>query len=200
VAVRSDHWRLSNLGSVRLLAEDAERPQEYFGVEAGRADVPIPFELTRITGACSGVGLEIMVFGFEPLYADHPEERHTGACARTDAHQALDRQSTYFAVLLALCEPRLRRGPGSALPSSSQIARSLRCLGIDVTARAVDAHVDYLLEKLHARPATAETAGRRSWKREVIVTEAIRRGFVDPSDLITVRGDWQRSDGGGGDT
>lgn len=176
VSVRDRHWMLCNLGSVRLLVENAECSEEYIGIGPGHLYVPMPFEITRIRSSCGGAQ-EITVLGFEPSLSGVECPCALGH-GHTHTVHALDRRAAYFAVLQALCEPRLTFGPAAALPSSSQVAVSLRRRGIDLTARAVDAHIDYMLDKLKLRTSVGHTDGRRGWKREVLVTEALRRGLV----------------------
>jgi hypothetical protein len=67
-------------------------------------------------------------------------------------------------VLRALCEPRLR-GPATApLPTSEEIASEL-----GLTARAVDAHIEYVTGKLGLV---------RGGGRDMLVATAIRRRLI----------------------
>jgi hypothetical protein len=182
VTAASDHWRLTNLGSTRLVVENRDQPIEYFTLDTHRAEVPVPFEAANVGSGARG-GVELVVLGPRSVVADAGRE----ACRRsTSSGYGIDRTTIYFAVMVALCEARLRSGPGAALPASSQIATTIqRWRGVELSPRAVDGHIDYLIDKMGIRPATAETAGRRGWKREALVAAALRGGLVSIADVTT---------------
>ncbi|GAA2865994.1 hypothetical protein GCM10010517_25400 [Streptosporangium fragile] len=113
LSAHHDHWRVGNQGRVRLIVENIEHPDEYFGVTPGRTEVPVPFESARVVGACE-TEAEITVLGPAPWQA--------GPAGRVPAHDSPD--------------------------------------------------------KLDARPNTGQVTGR-GWKREVLVTRALRLGLVD---------------------
>lgn len=172
LATHQDHWRIGNQGSVRLIVENVKRPDEYFGVVPGQVEVPVPFELARVMAA-HDLEAQLVVLG-----PDHGGDGGSPESASGDTPVVnLDHGTAYYAVLQALCESRLRYGPESPLPTSSQIASALCSSGYRLTSRAVDAHIDYLLDKLDVRPATDLKAGR-GWKREILVTRALRLGLV----------------------
>lgn len=185
ISARRDHWRLDNLGSPPLVVVDLERPQNQVTVGRGHAGVAVPFELARIHD--SGQPLAT-VFGPEPSVL----QRTVSPCPavqRTRQSCYLDPDTTYFAVLVALCEPRLSPLAGAAtttaavLPTSVEIARSLARRGIPITTRAVDAHIEYLVDKLGLRSAEPATRARRSWRKEALVGTALRRELVAPDYL-----------------
>jgi hypothetical protein len=163
VTAASGHWLLTNLCSQQaLLVENLERPFEYVTVDAGRASTPIPFELSQVGVAGRPDGSTLTIFGPEPFgvraYPTPCPEVHEG-------RPRLSPHATYSAVLRILCEPRLSAS-SAPLPTSEEIARRL---GFRVTARAVDAHVDYLIGKLGLD---------RGCGRDVLVATAIRHRLI----------------------
>lgn len=178
-----DHWRLDNLGAVPMTVTDLEHSFHQLSVPSGRTEVVVPFELARIY---IGDRPLATVFGPEPTV--QPLAKPCPAVRPAPPAGVLDRHTTYFAVLLALCEPRLRAlaGDGSApaaLPTSAEIARDLRRRGRAVTTMAVDRHIDYLIGKLGLRPRDPMARARRSWRKEALVAAALRRGLVGPEHL-----------------
>ncbi|MFF0573601.1 hypothetical protein [Streptosporangium saharense] len=169
LSAHQDHWRVDNQGGIRLIVENIEHPDEYFGIAPGRAEVPVPFVTARVVSA-QETEVELTVLGPTP-------PRPGGVSSESATAGQLDRDTAYYAVLHTLCGPRLWHGPESRLPTSGQIAAALRASGYRLTPRAVDAHIDYLLDKLGARPVTGRITGR-GWKREVLVTRAMRLGLV----------------------
>lgn len=164
ITAATGHWLLTNLcPNMTLLVENLENSYEYVTVDATRALAPVPFELSRVGVAGLPRGAALTVFGPEPLRAD---TRPRSCAAVTAAQPALNPRATYFAVLRTLCEPR-QNGPSSApLPTSEEIARRL---GSRVSARAVDAHIDYLIGKLGLTHGCG---------RDVLVATAIRHRIV----------------------
>ncbi|MGH8876180.1 MAG: hypothetical protein ACRD0P_02375, partial [Stackebrandtia sp.] len=167
---RSDHWTLSNRGPSSLIVDNLEYRHEYFSVAAGRVDVPIPFVRSSVGNTYT-------------VELDRGAARQDEAGSATPCHHCdsepgsstMDTSTIYFNVLQELCRPRLERGPGSSLPTSREIAKSLREKGHRLSPRAVDAHIDYLLDKLGARPSDDDGGGnRRGWKRESLVARALR--------------------------
>jgi hypothetical protein len=142
-----DFWRISNLSEdAPVIVVDMEDWYQYVVVDPGRRNVPVPFELSRIELAATPGGPEIAVFGYEPRYA---EEARPGVC-RTAASQRplLDREATYYSVLQELCRSRRGGALDANLPTSGEIAEKLRPRHRTISARAVDAHIKYVSEKL----------------------------------------------------
>lgn len=179
VKAYNDHWRIDNLSDGRkLVIEDLENSQHLVTVPAARAEVVMPFELTRVRVLDSTIAI---VYGPEPATATVT----CGGCPATagDATaRLLDRSTVYYSVLLALCEPRLRGMVDAPLPTSAEIARRLQQLNISISPVAVDSHVAYLVDKLDLR-VERNTGGKRSWRKEKLVDVAIRHGLIDPEDL-----------------
>lgn len=164
IAAAAGHWLLTNLcASEAVLVENLEDGYEYLTVEAGRALVPIPFELSRVGVAGRPRSPVLTVFGPEPARVP----TRPGLCgAVTRQPPALNPGATYFAVLRALCEPRQRGVSAAPLPTSEEIARRLDSR---VSARAVDAHIDYLIGKLGLPHGCG---------RDVLVATAVRHRLV----------------------
>ena len=167
VTAETGHWLLSNLTRSRaILVENLENSYEYLTVAPGRRRVPIAFELARVSAADSPGEPRLTVFG--------PEPRLVAAtlkpCRASRRHRpSIDPNTTYFSVLRALCGPRLKGSPAQRLPTSEEIAVGLRAQRLNLTARAVDAHIEYIGDKLGLR---------RGMRRDVLVATAIRRGLV----------------------
>lgn len=177
VTAYGDHWRASNLSSASpVIIADLEYPDQFVRVPPGRADIPVPFELAQIGSVMGEASDALTVFGPEPRTV-HAAEHPCPASAEADI-RPLNPQSTYFAVLQELCAPRQGGGSTLPLPTSSQIAGSLQEYGIHLTPRAVDHHIDYLVQRLGVSPPPGLPAGR-SWKKEALVGEALRRGLLE---------------------
>lgn len=179
VTAYHDHWRIDNLSDgLRLVIEDLENAQHLVTVPAARTEMVMPFELARVQ--VLGTTLAI-VYGPEP--ADSRIPRVTcPALAVSGAAGQLDRSTVHFSVLLALCEPRLRGIADAPLPTSVEIARSLRKRSIRISPAAVDSHIAYLVEKLNLK-AGAGVGSSRGWRKERLASTAIRHGLIGPEDL-----------------
>ena len=189
VSARRDHWRLDNLGRPALIVVDLEHPRSLITVPGGRVGAVVPFELAQIH---DGEQPLVTVFGPEPA-AGGGVAPLCPAVREYPPTGGLDPGATYFAVLVALCEPRLRRlaraaGPDNStgLPTSPEIVRILAGRGIAITSRAVDAHIEYLVDKLGLRPAGPTAAAgraRRGWRKEAVAAAALRRRLVRPEHV-----------------
>jgi hypothetical protein len=161
IAAATGYWMVTNLTPGQaLLVTNAENPHEYFTVESGRQFVPMPFEMARVATSVDPA-CHVTVVGTQ--LGSRPRLGRTCPAA-PKKRSVLDRHATYYAVLRTLCEPRLRGSTTNPLPTSDVIATAL-----GLTARSVDAHVEYLVDKLGL--------DRRSG-REVLVATAIRRRLV----------------------
>ncbi|MBV9821195.1 MAG: hypothetical protein JO144_03045, partial [Actinobacteria bacterium] len=106
----------------------------------------------------SGICLEV---SFQPATG---RRAVTSSCPAIPlAPPKLDVRSRYFEVLTALCSDALVHCPGGArVPTSSHIAGRL-----GISPRAVDAHVDYLIDKFGIpAPAHRDTG----WKRRALMS------------------------------
>jgi hypothetical protein len=79
------------------------------------------------------------------------------------------------AVLAELSRARFE-DPSRPLPSSAQISSRLAASGIRVTPRAVDRHIDYLIDKLGLGGALE---GGRRVRREVLAARAAEWSLLD---------------------
>jgi hypothetical protein len=181
VSAFADHWRIDNLSiDNRLFIEDVEEYGQLVTVPPGRAQVVVPFEISRIMAGETTQVEVAKIFGPEPLTGCDPARR----CPREQPNVArLDEESTYFEVLATLCNDRLNVDPSAALPTSVAIAKTMRERGRFITPRAIDEHINYLIDKLGLRPAGKGLA-RRSWRKEALATEAIRRRIITPDHTV----------------
>jgi hypothetical protein len=122
----------------------------------------------------------VVVFGPEPVLG----WENTRPCPAS-VSMALNHDSVYFAVLVALCEPHLT-GEGAPMPpTSAEIARRLSENGTHLSPRAVDAHITYLIGKLPIEPQSTGRHGH--WRKQSLVKTAIRAGIVTKDDLARIR-------------
>ncbi|MER6961048.1 serine/threonine protein kinase [Streptomyces sp. NPDC000618] len=190
IRVTEDHWQLSNLSANQTyLVENPEGAGEYFRVPPRRAGAPVPFEFARVLLPTRGSAVSFQVFAPDHVYLGASGvEGLTGT--GTLAGFSLDETSTYFLVLVALCEPRLRDESTVAVATTPQIVERLRNQpGCErLTNRAVSSHIDYLAdEKLRiTAPATTGPAQgvRRNGKREAVAGLALRFGLVREEHLV----------------
>ena len=180
-----DHWRLSNFSDDRTyVVENPEGAGEYLRVPPLRAACPVPFEFSRVVLSTRGPTASFQVYASQHLYLeasalDLPEEEGS----TTISAFSLDRDATYFLVLVALCEPRLRDESSTAVPTSRQVVERLSMLpGRTPTLRAVNFHIDYLAEqKLRVKQPFEEE--RQEGKRAAVVDTALRFALVREEHL-----------------
>lgn len=171
IAVGLDRWHISNLSDATSMSvTDVDEVGAPTVVWPGET-VPLDHDMAIVEPLGGGSGaLSVTVF-----FSLAPAGRRTtaGACPaitrRTDPQ--LDPDARYFAVLAALCGPVLFGGPDEPLPTSAQIAARL-----GLSPRAVDAHIDYLVEKFGIPTPVARGAG---WKRRALLAHVrTREGIV----------------------
>ncbi|MEU4871383.1 serine/threonine protein kinase [Streptomyces sp. NPDC021608] len=188
IRVTEDHWQLSNFStSQTYLVENPEGAGEYFRVPPRRAGAPVPFEFARVILPARGAAVSFQVFAPDHVYLGTSGMAGSAGTGTLDGF-SLDETSTYFLVLVALCEPRLRDESTVAVATTPQIVERLRSRpGCErLTARAVSSHIDYLAdEKLRiAAPSTGSGQGvRRNGKREAVAGLALRFGLVREEHL-----------------
>jgi hypothetical protein len=178
-------WLLSNLSEDQTyVVENPEGAGEHVKVAPGRLDAPVPFEFSRVVLPASGDLLAFDVWA--PRHAFRSVARHGLSGAVTAPAFALDRTKRYFAVLAALCEPRLRGEPHAPLPAVEQLVERLRPTWPSVSRSAVYWNIDYLTVKLRLRPGpdTAEPGLRVNGKKESLVSLALRFDLVREDDLV----------------
>lgn len=177
-----DHWRLSNFSHDRTyVVENPEGAGEYLRVPPRRASCPVPFEFSRVVLSTHGPATSFQVFAPQHLYLDSSEPDLSEADgSSTISAFSLDEDATYFLILVALCEPRLRDESSTAVPTSRQISERLTDRGLSL--RAVNFHIDYLAEqKLRVRQPYEEE--RQDGKRAAVVDTALRFGLVREDHL-----------------
>jgi len=180
VTAYPDHWRLGNHGAAPLVVTDLEQVQSLVAVPGGRRSVVIPFELARVSAGNSPL---VTVFGPEPGDPEPEVSPCPGLATTRGLPKLLDHHTTYFAVLIALCEPRLRQSVDAALPTSTEIAQRLSRRGITLTPRAVDWHIEYVAGKLGVRHSGQPGRARRAWRKEAVASAALRQLLVGPEHL-----------------
>ncbi|MFI6407672.1 serine/threonine protein kinase [Streptomyces sp. NPDC050548] len=190
IRVSEDHWLLSNLSATQsYLVENPEGAGEYLRVPPRRLGAPIPFEFARVVLPTRERVVSFQVFAPDHVYLDPQGVVGGRLGTRTLTAYSLDETATYFLVLVALCEPRLRDESALAVPTTPEIVERLRQLPqcASLTARGVSAHIDYLAEeKLRIVLPESRDAGRgarRNGKREALVGIALRFGVVGESHL-----------------
>ncbi|GAB2625069.1 FHA domain-containing protein [Streptomyces capparidis] len=200
VAAAEDYWRLSNFSrTATYVVENLEGAGEHIKVAPLRLGAPVPFEFSRVVLPSADGTAHFKVFAPQHAFLDGQGGPHRGE--PTTSPFALDVTAKYFLVLVALCEPRLRRSSSAAVPGVGEVLERLRalpsCAGL--TRSAVNYHVEYLATaKLRLREDDAEGPPGRG-RREELVSLALRFGLVREEHLALLppRGGTARKDTGG---
>ncbi|GAA1960205.1 serine/threonine protein kinase [Catenulispora subtropica] len=186
VVAVDDHWRISNYsGTTTYVVENLEGAGEHVKVAPGRIGAPIPFEISRVVLPVADGFVGFTVYAPQHSYVEPAGDGESGD--RTVVPFALDPGAKYFLVLLALCEPRLRDASAVAIPNAGEVVARLRPLPscADLTRSAVNYHIDYLATaklRLRQREGT-DDAARMDWKREALVSLALRYDLVRDEHL-----------------
>ena len=169
IRAASGFWTLSNLSDCHpLIVEDMDDWYQFIVIDPAREDVPVPFELGQIKLGNWPTGPKVAVFGFEPRYRS--ARRRPNVCEQARPRRPLlDPRSVYFSVLKELCGQRVKGSPAEGLPTSAEIADRLRERRGRMSARAVDAHIKYVSEKLRLPKGAS---------REALVSVVIRSGVL----------------------
>ncbi|MGW0705938.1 FHA domain-containing protein [Streptomyces sp. NPDC002643] len=187
ITATGSYWLLSNLSADQTyVVENPEGAGEHIKVAPGRVEAPVPFEFARVVLPASGDLLSFDVWAPRHSYRDTDRRGLPGAM--TAPAFALDRASRYFAVLVALCEPRLRGEPHAPPPTVEQLVDLLRPTWPQVSRSAVYWNIDYLALKLRLRPGpeAAEPGRRVNGKKESLVSLALRFDLVREDDLVVL--------------
>jgi hypothetical protein len=187
ITAHRNFWLLSNLSEDQTyVVENPEGAGEHVKVGPGRLDAPVPFEFARVVLPAAGDLLSFDVWA--PRHTFRSVERHGLAGSLTSPAFTLDRTKRYFAVLTALCEPRLRGEPHAPLPAVEQLVERLRPVWPTVSRTAVYWNIDYLTVKLRLRPGpdTVEPGRRVNGKKESLVSLALRFDLVREDDLVVL--------------
>jgi len=186
ISAQGAFWTLSNLcGHQTYVVENPEGAGEHIKVGPGRLDAPVPFEFSRIVLPAAGDLLAIDVWAPRHDYL----RTEGGLDGDTTAPAfSVDRTKRYFAVLAALCEPRLRGEPHAPLPTVEQVVDRLRPNWPAASRTTVQWNIDYLAVKLRLKPGpdTAETGARLNGKKESLVSMALRFDLVREDDLTVL--------------
>ncbi|MFI1357050.1 FHA domain-containing protein [Streptomyces sp. NPDC020898] len=186
ITAQGAFWILSNLSRTQTyVVENPEGAGEHIKVGPGRLDAPVPFEFSRIVLPAAGDLLPVEVWAPRHDYRD-PSAGPTGAT--TAPAFSVDRTKRYFAVLAALCEPRLRGAPHAPLPTVDQVVDRLRPNWPATSRTSVQWNIDYLAVKLRLKPGpdTADTGPRLNGKKESLVSLALRFDLVREDDLTVL--------------
>ncbi|MEU3842404.1 FHA domain-containing protein [Streptomyces sp. NPDC028635] len=187
IAAQGAFWILSNLSRDQTyVVENPEGAGEHVKVGPGRLDAPIPFEFARIVLPAAGDLLPVEVWA--PRH-DYLRPDGCGDGDTTAPAFSLDRTKRYFAVLAALCEPRLRGAPHAPPPTVEQVVERLRPSWPAVSRTTVQWNIDYLAVKLRLKPGpdTADSGPRLNGKKESLVSLALRFDLVREDDLVVLR-------------
>jgi hypothetical protein len=187
ITAHRSFWLLSNLSEDQTyVVENPEGSGEHLKIAPGRTEAPVPFEFSRVVLPAAGDLLSFDVWA--PRHAFRSADRRGLAGAATAPAFALDRTSRYFAVLAALCEPRLRGEPHASLPAVEQLVERLRPVWPAVSRSSVYWNIDYLALKLRLRPGpdTAEPGLRVNGKKDSLVSLALRFDLVREDDLVVL--------------
>ncbi|WP_248580881.1 hypothetical protein [Nocardioides sp. InS609-2] len=182
--VDDDRLMISNYTtSTTFVIENLEGGSELVKARPRHLRMSVPFEMSRIIIPAGMDVFEFTAFGPEPqmLDAEHAIDYGNVPLAR------LDTASKYFAVLVALCEPRLRGNSMAAVPSVQELVARLR--GTDLftlpSRSSINYHIDYLVEQKVPVTQWAKYGddGRRHSKREALVAFAMRFDLVSEEHL-----------------
>jgi hypothetical protein len=187
ITAHRSFWLLSNLSEDQTyVVENPEGAGEHLKIAPGRMEAPVPFEFARVVLPAAGDLLAFDVWA--PRHAFRSADRRGLPGTATAPAFALDRTSRYFAVLAALCEPRLRGEPHAPLPAAEQLVERLHPVWPTVSRSSVYWNIDYLALKLRLRPGpdTAEPGLRVNGKKESLVSLALRFDLVREDDLVVL--------------
>ncbi|MCI3276048.1 FHA domain-containing protein [Streptomyces cylindrosporus] len=189
ITAQGTYWTLSNLSREQTyVVENPEGAGEHIKVGPGRLDAPVPFEFSRIVLPAAGDLLPIEVWAPRHDYLSATGGGDNAVGDTTAPAFSVDRTKRYFAVLAALCEPRLRGEPHAPLPTVDQVVDRLRPNWPAASRTSVQWNIDYLAVKLRLKPAPeeADQGPRLNGKKESLVSLALRFDLVREDDLIVL--------------
>lgn len=176
--------RVSNFtSSVTYVIENLEGGTELVKVRPRQLRIVIPFEISRLLIPSGESIFELTIFGVPPRLLPMDQ---AAAVPESDISK-LDTESMYFAVLVALCEPRLRGSSMAAVPSVQEVVERLK--GVDkfrgANRSSINYHIDYLTDqKLPVQQWSKYIdKGRMHSKREALVAFSLRFDLVREEHL-----------------
>ncbi|MGW0819802.1 FHA domain-containing protein [Streptomyces sp. NPDC002845] len=194
ITAQGAFWMLSNLSARQTyVVENPEGSGEHIKVVPGRLDAPIPFEFSRVVLPAAGdlLGFDVWAPRHEILDTDGPDDHHLPGMTTAPAF-SMDRTKRYFAVLAALCEPRLRGAPHTPPLTADALVERLRPTWPTANRAAVQWNIDYLSVKLRLKPdptTTADPGPRLNGKKESLIQLALRFDLVREDDLGVLAAD-----------
>lgn len=177
----SRRWYLRNQSGDRpLVVTDVDGRAHPITVLPGEL-LPFIFDMATVIPFDRAEGVSVTVF-FSPSAAGGAADPGCPAIS-PPPDPVFDPTALYVSVLAALCEPALLDEQTGYVPTSSDIAAQLA-----LSPRAVDAHIDYLIEKFHI-PAPSYRAG--GWKRSALIAyvrghESVARALRERAQRLTV--------------
>lgn len=182
--VSDHHLFFSNFTTgTTFVIENLEGGTELVKARPRQLGMVIPFEMSRILIPSSASISELTVFTPPPRLLGSEQ----AATLTESAMSKLDTMSKYFAVLVALCEPRLRDSSMAAVPSVQEVVERLR--GIeqfrDANRSSINYHIDYLTDQKLPVSQWAKylDEGRMHSKREALVAFSLRFDLVREEHL-----------------
>ncbi|MBV7699008.1 FHA domain-containing protein [Streptomyces sp. TRM70350] len=192
ITAQGAFWMLSNLSARQTyVVENPEGAGEHIKVAPGRLDAPVPFEFSRVVLPAAGDLLGFDVWAPRHDILDTSGRSGDGEPTGTTTAPAfsLDRTKRYFAVLTALCEPRLRGAPHAPPPTADALVERLRATWPAANRATVQWNIDYLAVKLRLKPdpdTTTDSGPRLNGKKELLVSLALRFDLVREDDLVVL--------------
>ncbi|WP_415952478.1 FHA domain-containing protein [Streptomyces sp. KLOTTS4A1] len=185
ITAHRSFWLISNFSTDQTyVVENPEGAGEHIKITPGRLDAPVPFEFARVVLPAGGDLLSFDVWA--PRHAFRSADRSALPGPATAPAFSLDPTKRYYAVLAALCEPRLRGAPRAPLPTVEELVERLRPTCPAISRTSVYWNIDYLTMKLRLRPEDAESGRRANGKKESLVSLALRFDLVRESDLVVL--------------
>lgn len=184
IRATDDYWMVSNFSKNQTyVIENPEGGGEHIKIPPRRLLAPVPFEFARVVLPTMEGFTSFKVYSPQHAYADTPDMSAGGD--PTMGTFPLDTTAKYFMVLVALCEPRLRDTSAVAIPSVGEIVERLESVDGGLSRSAVNYHIDYLATvKLRIKEwAGGDSSARLDWKREALVSMALRFNLVREEHL-----------------
>jgi hypothetical protein len=178
------HLLISNFTtSTTYVIENLEGGTEMVKARPRQLRMVVPFEMSRVLIPSNGSIIEVTVFGPPPCLL----EKQLAAKEPRSSMANLEKASKYFAVLVALCEPRLRGSSMAAVPSVQELVERLKEIDQfkDANRSSINYHIDYLADKKLPISQWAKYVdrGRMHSKREALVAFALRFDLVREEHL-----------------